>query len=62
MDTLFLISIVLFLAMLLLSDILVVRRILRKEYDSAQKMIYILLVLLLPVIGMSIYFMIDRRR
>lgn len=61
MDSLFLILLVLFVLLLAWSDVLVIRRILRKGYESSRKTAYILLVLLLPVIGMSIYFLLDRQ-
>lgn len=60
MDTLFLILIVLFLLMLLISDIFVIKRIMRRNYNPTQRLSYILLVLLMPMIGISLYYMIDK--
>lgn len=61
MDTLFLILIVLFLLMLLISDILVIKRIMRRNHNPTQRLSYILLVLLIPMLGISLYYMIEKR-
>ena len=60
-DTLFLILMVLFILMLMISDILVIKRIMRKNYNPRLRLAYILLVILIPVIGISLYHMIDKR-
>ena len=55
MDTLFFVFLIAFVAMLIWSDVLVLRHINRSKYTSQQRTLYTLLVLLLPLVGMFIY-------
>lgn len=60
METLFVILLAIFVLLLVVSDYLTIKQILRQQRETSKRVAYILLVLLLPVIGISIYYFIKK--
>lgn len=60
METLFVILLAIFVLLLVVSDYLTIKQILRQHRETSKRVAYILLVLLLPVIGISIYYFIKK--
>ena len=56
MDTLFILSFVFCIVLLIISDVLLIKTVIRQQNRSGIAVMYILLIILLPYIGAFIYY------